>query len=149
MAWERLIARRKPRKDRTMADLTAALSRLEQLAQAVPAESIGPQWWTVDELMLAMQPDHICDEDAEFIAACDPETVLRLVRVARAAQEIQRLRALPLRMPEGGNLVARVRHAEYAKEKQAAFNDLRAALEELNTAARLSGPAQWLEVTQR
>ena len=132
-----------------MADLTAALARLEQLARAVPAESIGPQWWTVDELMLAMQPDHICVEDAELIEACDPGTILRLVRVARAAQEIQRIRALPLRMPEGGNLVARVRHAEYAEEKHAAWDALRAALEELNTAARLSGPAQGLEVTQR
>jgi hypothetical protein len=131
-----------------MADLTAALARLEQLARAVPAESIGPAaWWTVETLMRSMNQDHICDEDAEFIEACDPGTVLMLVRVARAAQEIQRLRALPLRMPEGGNLVARVRHAEYAEEKQAAWDALRAALEELNTAARLSGPAQGLEVT--
>ena len=99
-----------------MADLTAALARLEQLARAVPAD------------------------------ACDPETILRLVRVARAAQEIQRIRALPLRMPDGSHLVARVRHAEYAEEKHAAWDALRAALEELNTA---SGPAQGLEVTQR
>jgi hypothetical protein len=66
-----------------MADLTAALDRLEQLARAVPAESIGPQWWTVDELMLAMQPDYICDEDAAFIEACDPGTILMLVQMAR------------------------------------------------------------------
>jgi hypothetical protein len=68
-----------------MADLTA-LNRLEQLARAVPVESISPKWWTVDELMRAMNPDHICDEDAAFIAACDPSTVLALIAIARTAK---------------------------------------------------------------
>jgi hypothetical protein len=55
----------------------------------------------------------------------------RLVRVARAAKEIARLMALPLRPPVGDSPIARIHHAEYGDEKTAAWTDLRAAISEL------------------
>jgi hypothetical protein len=112
-----------------MADLTAALDRLEQLARAVPAESIGPAaWWTVDTLMRSMNPDHICDEDAAFIAACDPPTVLALVAIARAAKP--GLEALKI---AGANLQIAWKPDTFERDPsavrfRAAIDDLSAAL---------------------
>ena len=110
-----------------MADLTA-LNRLEQLARAVPVESISPKWWTVDELMRAMNPDHICDEDAAFIAACDPPTVLALVAIARAAKP--GLEALKI---AGANLQIAWKPDTFERDPsavrfRAAIDDLSAAL---------------------
>ena len=107
-----------------MADLTAALARLEQLARAVPAESTGPQWWTVETLMRSMNPDHICDEDAAFIEACDPGTILRLVRVARAAGPVLKTFA-PYAVYQSWET------STAFQARGAAFSELRAALEEL------------------
>lgn len=59
------------------------------------------------------------------------EDILALCAVVRAAKELDRLMALPLRMPKGIGPVARIHHAEYGDEKHTAWAALRQALDAL------------------
>jgi hypothetical protein len=98
------------------------LDKLEELAKAATP---GP--WTADKYggCVESRNDWVCqmwgktEEDfpnakpnAQYIAACDPSTILRLVRVARAAKVIL------AHLDEG------------ARPDQIALDELRAALEE-------------------
>jgi hypothetical protein len=88
------------------------LDRLEKLARMVQ----GEEWQSYR---------------GTSCAPVEASTILRLVRVARAAKALDRLAALPPRMPQGNHVMARVRYSEYADEKKAAWEELRAALAEL------------------
>jgi hypothetical protein len=97
------------------------LDKLEELAKAATP---GP-WSDMDGTCVESRNDWICQmwgkteidfpdakENAAYVAAANPETILRLVRVARAAKVIQS------HLDEG------------ARPDQIALDELRAALKE-------------------
>lgn len=69
------------------------LDRIEELAREAEAwsETIGEDNWYDEQELITLGTidgiETIDGFDAAFIAACDPATILRLVRVARAAKE--------------------------------------------------------------
>jgi hypothetical protein len=96
------------------------IDKLEELAKAAAVidHNENPGWYSEDELLVTVGSAHEVigyPKNARHIAACDPSTILRLVRVARAAKVIL------------------AHHDEGARPDQIALDELRAALSVQNT----------------
>ena len=64
-----------------------------------------------------------------FCLACKPKVVLALCEAVEAANEVERLKSLPMRVPTAASEMARITQATYGIEKRAAAAALRKALE--------------------
>jgi hypothetical protein len=105
----------------------STLDRLEELARKATNEI-----WSIEHAVsLALMARGLKANDADYVEAANPETILRLVRAARAAKEINRVHEWAVLAGGCDGPLPQDVITKFAEMQLPAMNELNAALSEL------------------